>query len=286
MEKIAAEAAEEAQKSALEQARAEAAAEALISSIRYASKIQKNILPDRSAFKAAFDDYHIVWEPRDIVGGDIYWLKNFEAGSLLCVCDCTGHGTPGALLTMLVVSMLESAVNADNCEDTAEVMWQLERSLAGAFHFDKKEKDAAGIEIRDGCDLAILFFARDGSVTYSSANINILICDGNAVRRVRGQKIFIGEGKLERKEEIETEIITVNKDNKFYIASDGVFSQSGGAFGRPYGYKDFERVILENHDKTQEEIANAYQTAFNLYRGDEPQVDDIMVISVKPGGLQ
>ncbi len=74
----------------------------------YACSIQKNMLPNHTTFKKAFPDYSVIWSPRDIVGGDIYWMKNFSEGSVLCVCDCTGHGTPGALLTMLVMSAFDT----------------------------------------------------------------------------------------------------------------------------------------------------------------------------------
>jgi len=71
-----------------------------------------SLLPETNKFEQAFADYSVKWEPRDIVSGDIYWIKSFDAGTMLCVCDCTGHGVPGALLTMLVVSAFEDMVKS------------------------------------------------------------------------------------------------------------------------------------------------------------------------------
>jgi len=109
--------------SELSKRKTEIANDTIMESINYASKIQRNLLPYNSVLESVFDDYFIIWKPRDIVGGDIYWLKQFEKGTVLCVADCTGHGTPGALLTMLVVSAFESVIKPDNCHDTAHALW-------------------------------------------------------------------------------------------------------------------------------------------------------------------
>jgi serine phosphatase RsbU (regulator of sigma subunit) len=263
--------------SELAKERAEAAREAVLSGFNYAAKIQKNLLPAKSLFEEAFSDYSIIWSPRDVVGGDIYWLKKFDRGTVLCVCDCTGHGTPGALLTMLVVSAFESVVKPDNCHDTADIIWQLEQKLVNVFSMNT----AAG-NIKDGCDVAVLFIARDGSVSISSGNIHVFVCDGSEVRQIKGQKIYIGEGKLKSKEDVKTVNIPANAGNKFYIASDGLFEQVGGEREEPYGYKPFKQIILENHMEKQSVISDKVWTAFEEYRHSEPRIDDFQLITFKP----
>jgi len=249
----------------------------IMSGIKYANKIQRNLLPPPSVLAGAFSDYAVIWEPRDVVGGDIYWMKHFEKGTVLCVCDCTGHGTPGALLTMLVVSALESAVWSSNCEDTAGIIWHIDKRLKGVFNVGHSE-------IKDGCDLAVLFIANDGNVTLSSGHTNIFICNGSAVRRIRGQRIFVGEGNLTHKEDIKTESILFDPENKFYIASDGLFDQPGGEHFVPFGYKRFEKLILENHNAKQKAISGIIWMAFEKHRGSEPRVDDFELIIFKPYG--
>jgi len=247
----------------------------IISGIEYASKIQKNLLPPDSTFREVFSDYCIIWKPRDIVGGDMYWIKHFEGGSVLCVCDCTGHGTPGALLTMLVVSALEAVVLPSNCKDTADIIWQVDKRLA---------QKTDNSDIKDGCDIAVLFIAEDGNITLSSGHINVFVCNGKKVQRIRGQKIFVGEGNLRSKDGIETIRILANSDNKFYIASDGLFDQPGGELSGPFGYKAFEKIILENHTEKQSVISNKVWATFEEYRGVEPRVDDFELITFKPQG--
>jgi serine phosphatase RsbU (regulator of sigma subunit) len=259
---------------------AQEATETLIQGINYASKIQRDLLPRNYAFDKAFRDYFIIWKPRDIVGGDIFWLKNFEQGTILCVCDCTGHGTSGAMLTMLVVSALEACIWPNNCHDTAGIIWQIEQKLVSNFSVNAGERNLAGIQ--DGCDLAVLFIARDGSVSVSSGHIPVFVCDGKEVRQIKGQRIAVGEGRLKNKDEINVVRIEANPDNTFYIGSDGLFDQPGGPLSIPFGYKAFKRIILENHGEKLSVISDKLWNSFEEYRGDEMRVDDIQLISFKP----
>jgi len=259
---------------------AEQATDTLIQGINYASKIQRDLLPRNHAFDKAFQDYYIIWKPRDIVGGDIFWLKNFDQGTVLCVCDCTGHGTSGAMLTMLVVSALESCIWLANCHDTAGIIWQIEQKLVSNFNINTGERNLD--EIQDGCDLAVLFIARDGSVNISSGHIPVFVCDGKTVRQIKGQKMAVGEGMLKSKDEIKVVRIEANPDNTFYIASDGLFDQPGGPLSIPFGYKAFKRIILENHGKNLSVISEKVWGLFEEYRDDEIRVDDIQLISFKP----
>lgn len=266
----------------LAKGRAEAAREAIISSLTYASKIQKNLLPKEEVFKEAFSDYSIIWKPRDIVGGDIYWIKTFDEGTVLCVCDCTGHGTPGALLTTLVVSMLEASVNKNNYKDTADILLTLDQKLADALNVDLNVGAKNEVsDIKDGCDIAVIYIAKDGGVTISSGNIHIFICDGKQVTQLKGQKIFIGEGKLKSRDEIKEIKIPYNPENKYYIASDGLYDQIGGEYGIPFGYGTFKRIILENHNETQAFISEKIWEEFEDYRDDQPRRDDFELITIK-----
>jgi len=267
--------------SRFDKARAEAARDAVISSIEYASKIQRNLLPGDNPFKEAFSDYSIIWKPRDIVGGDIYWIKNFNKGAVLCVCDCTGHGTPGALLTMLVVSTFETAVTENNYMDTAQIIWELEKKLYTVLNARSGNEGTQDFSIKDGCDLAVLFIAKDGNVSSSSGRTHIFVCDGKEVTQIKGQKIFIGEGKIKDKNDIKTVNIQANPENKFYIASDGLFDQPGGVKSAPFGYKAFIRLILENHSENQAVISEKVWTAFEKHRNNKSRVDDFELISFK-----
>lgn len=248
-------------------------------SIEYASKIQKSLLPETLKFKSAFADHSVRWEPRDIVSGDIHWIKHFEKGTVLCVCDCTGHGAPGALLTMLVISAFEDSVNEDNCHDTAQTIWDLEQRLVANFSGRSRGAD---IKQKEGCDLAVIFIAKDKSVSISSSNTPVFICDGKEVEQVKGQRIFVGEGNIKSKNEINVINVPHGPNKKFYIATDGLYEQPGGEREKRYGYKEFRDILLANHDKSQNVISGKVWDAYEKYRGEFRRVDDFLLVTFKP----
>ena len=261
-------------------AEVEESAKTIYESIVYASKIQKNLLPVDSILQNAFSDYSVIWKPRDIVGGDIYWAKNFDDGTVLCVCDCTGHGTPGALLTMLVASVFESTITEKNHTNTAQILYMLDQKIASAFHV--KAGAELSMDINDGCDLAVLFIAKDGSVTMSAGNTNVFVCDGKEVIRLRGQQVFVGDGQLKSKDDVDTHRIPANPANKFYIATDGLSDQVGGKSGKQFGFKTLERIALENHSEKQAIISAKIWNAFVEYQGKQPRRDDFQLVTFKP----
>jgi serine phosphatase RsbU (regulator of sigma subunit) len=263
------------------------ARESIEASINYAGKIQTNLLPKDSVFERAFKDYSVIWEPRDVVGGDIYWAKNFTEGTVLCVCDCTGHGTPGALLTMLAVSAFESFITNYNCNDPSRFIYLIDEKLSTALNSKNMRSNARNssiMDIDDGCDLAVLFIAKNGDVIMSAGNINVFVCDGKTVKRYKGQPILIGEGRLLGEEDIKTITIEYNPDYKFYIATDGLFDQVGEIDNRKkqFGYKTLEQIILENHNEEQSVISSKIWDAFKQHQGEEIRRDDVELITFKP----
>jgi serine phosphatase RsbU (regulator of sigma subunit) len=169
-------------------------------------------------------------------------------------------------------------VRPNNCAAPADIIWRIDERLVQVFE-GRKTNDS---EIKDGCDIAVLFIAKDGKVTLSSGHINVFVCNGKEVQRIKGQKIFVGEGNLNSKDDIKTIHIPADPANKFYIASDGLFDQPGGATSGPFGYKAFEKIILENHAEKQSTISDKIWAAFEEYRGVEPRVDDFELIMFKP----
>ena len=250
--------------------------ELMISGISYASKVQTGMLPPDSIFKEAFSDHSVIWEPKDIVGGDIYWIRNFDEGTILCVCDCTGHGTHGALLTMLVISAFGTAVDESNYKDPASVIWELEKQLVSTLGTSGEQ------EIKDGCDLVVVFAAKDGTVSLSAGNTDVYVCDGNEAKRIRGQMIQVGEGELHSKDDVKVITIPANTKNKFYIASDGLYEQIGGESCIPFGYEIFEKIILEHHEENLSTISQHIWQAFETYMGNNTRRDDVQLITFQP----
>lgn len=249
----------------------------ILASLNYARRIQNNLLPNIESFHKSFSDIWVLWEPKDQVSGDIYWVKDFQEGTVLCVCDCTGHGTPGALLTMLVVTALEAIVTIENYADPSEIMWELDQRLISTLNTTDSMSD-----IKDGADLAILYIHKNGNITMSSSNIHLFICNNTTVEKIKGQKLSIGEGTLTDKTQIHMVSIPYDENCKFYIATDGLFDQIGEKNGIPFGYKRFMQIILKNHPQSQQEITKKIWQEFQLYMGNENRRDDITLMSFKP----
>ena len=252
------------------------ARELMISGITYASMIQRSLLPPDNLFDEAFSDYSVKWEPKDIVSGDIYWIRNFDDGTVLCVCDCTGHGTHGALLTMLVMSTLRTAVDESNYKDTAAIVWEIEKSFKSTLG---KDRDTS---VRDGCDIAVVFISHDGTVKVSAGNISVFVCNGEEVTRIKGQRIWVGGGEIENKDCIKTVTVPVDPRNAFYIASDGLYEQVGGEERIPFGYEALEKIIVENHNEKHDVVSEKIWQAFEDYRGSNPRRDDYELITFTP----
>jgi hypothetical protein len=175
------------------------------------------------------------------------------------------------------VSALRTVVNETNYTDTATVVWELEKALLTTLNPDKKRI------AKDGCDLAVLFIANNGTISISAGNIDVFVCNGSNVTRYRGQVIHVGEGEIHSKDEINVVTIPADSRNKYYIASDGLYEQIGGEKKLPFGYEALENIILVNHENKQETITEKILQAFESYRGEEPQRDDVSLIAFQPG---
>lgn len=253
----------------------------ILSSVNYAGRIQKNLLPPDKLFEKVFSDYSVLWSPKDIVGGDVYWLREFPQGTVLCVADCTGHGIPGALLTMVISTALDNAVREDHCGDTARILYELDQRIRQILHSNERAENAI-LDIRDGCDLAVIFVAKDGSVTFSSTNTQIFVCDGREVRRYRGQRLNIGEGRLDGPEKVKRISLPASKEAAYYVVTDGLLDQPDAPGGRPFGIRRFQELALEYSDKKQREISEKIWEAFEKHRGSQPRRDDVALISFRP----
>ncbi|MCL2086681.1 MAG: SpoIIE family protein phosphatase [Oscillospiraceae bacterium] len=248
----------------------------LTENLKYAAKIQRMLIPPESVFEEAFSDYSIFWKPRDILGGDIYWIKRFNGGTVLCVCDCVGHGTAGALLTMVVVSLLDAMVTPQNYRDTAQILYELDKKFFEVFRFDNEDGKK---NIEEGCTLAVLFIANNGTVKVSSGGIHVFVCNGRDAIRVSGQRIYVGEGKVKHKDDVNTVVIPSEPDNKFYIATDGLYEQIGDKSRLPFGYARMKELILQHHNKRHSEISEEIKNAFKEHKGNQPQRDDLQLIT-------
>lgn len=254
--------------------------ERLDESLSYAREIQIRALTSERLFSEAFSDHAVFRQPLALVSGDFYWLRRFPTGTVLICGDCTGHGIPGALMTMMVVSLLESIINERNCGDTGYILWKLDEQLAAVLNRSHPESDKPSI--KDGLDAAAIFIDNKKNVSISATNMKIFkVKPLNTVEVINGQRFFIGEGKIGAIKNVRT--VRVRREDKtcWFIATDGLFEQMGGERGVPYGYSRFKKLIHRESAYGMKACIDAVGRDFQEYMSGTLQRDDVTVIGFK-----
>jgi ligand-binding sensor domain-containing protein/serine phosphatase RsbU (regulator of sigma subunit) len=244
-------------------------------SIRYAKYIQDAMLPKEENMQRLLRNYFLLYRPKDIVSGDFYWLRQYENCVYIAAVDCTGHGVPGAFLSIEASNLLNTAFNADETKSPATILNKLDKLVDLALH--NKVDD---IEIRDGMDLALCKINFDtNTVEYAGAFNSIYLVRDNKLIEYDADNIYIGNNdanKLYTNQPFKTE-----KDDVIYMFSDGFADQFGGDKGKKYKYRQMQQLLVKNNNKTMDAQKQLLEREFEQWRGNLQQVDDVMIIGIK-----
>jgi serine phosphatase RsbU (regulator of sigma subunit) len=247
----------------------------IMDSIEYAKIIQESILPTPSELRKIFADYFIIWKPCDMVGGDFYWMKKLIHGYVIAVGDCTGHGVPGALMTMAANSILNYIVNETNCQNPALIL----KSFNRAFKATINKKDSLKI-VNEGLDLGICYFDQD-KLIYAGAKTALYI------KGLQGLKVISGDGKGVGYKHVDDDYDFRNtthyfhEEDTFIITTDGYLSQNGGEKNFSFGRKKFEQMIKNCDLSDLAQAKQVIEAELLQYMNVESQRDDITVIGFK-----
>ena len=246
-------------------------------SIRYAKYIQNAILPKQELLQQTLRNYFILFKPKDIVSGDFYWLKQDGNNIYIAAVDCTGHGVPGAMLSIEASHLLNTAFNADNTKTPAGILNKLDKLVDQALH--NKVDD---IEIKDGMDLSIckINFSIN-TVEYAGAFNSIYLVRNNILIEYDADNIFIGSNSDNKQYTNQT--FKLEKDDTIYMFSDGYADQFGGDKGKKYKYRNLQQLLVKNNNKPMDAQKEALNNDFEHWRGNLEQVDDVMIIGIKIG---
>ncbi len=258
-------------------------------SIDYATRLQESILPEEKLLTKYLADHFVLFKPKDKVSGDFYWWTHIENHTIITAADCTGHGVPGAFMSMLGVSFLREIVNKEYITHTGVILRKLRKEIIKAL----KQKGEMG-EQKDGMDMALISFNHETNVVqYSGAN-NPLYIITNETRNLQGFQNLEGfDGFYEIKpdkmpiaiyekmDKFNTHEIQLQKDDMLFMFSDGYPDQFGGPKGKKFKYKPFKSLLLENADKPMAEQQEILNAAFENWKGNLEQIDDVCVIGVK-----
>ncbi len=247
-------------------------------SINYASNIQRALLTGEKMLDAIMRDHFSLWAPRDIVGGDLYWCHTWDDGVLLIVADCTGHGVPGAFMTMLTTGAIDRAmgeVPPGKVGDLIQRIHQIVQTTLG-------QHGRSGLS-DDGLELGVCFIDPDMTeLLFAGARFSLFIVEDQDVEEVKGTKSGVGYRGIPLTQTFDQVSLTLTSKQSFYISSDGYIDQVGGKRRRMLGKRLFKTLLLEIQTLPFDEQKKRLEAALADYQGDEPRRDDVTVIGFKP----
>jgi len=259
-------------------------------SIEYASLIQHSLIPSGDLFKPFFADHFTVWFPKDVVGGDIFLFDVLrdEDECLLLVIDCTGHGVPGAFVSMLVKAIerqINSLIKSDPDKEVSpgHVLSYFNRTMKHLL----KQVDENAIS-NAGFDGGILYYNKKKNIIrFSGAETPLFYIDlDGKLNTIKGNRHSIGYRSSDPDYIFKDHEIAVKPGMKFFLTTDGYLDQNGGPKGFPMGKKTFQSLIKEHHALGMTELSSLLLTKLNEYRQGEEQNDDVTVVGIEIGEPQ
>jgi len=249
-------------------------------SIQYSSKIQKSLLPDLSEIKTIIPDSFIFWKPRDTVSGDIYFYTSTPNGMIISVIDCTGHGVPGALLTMIAISSLKKIVGIDGCEDPAEILQNLTFMIKTTLGQDKEDPISD-----DGLEMSLCFINKElNQLTFAGAGLELCYIVNNELTTIKADRQKIGY-KQSRKADInykfKNHTLDINQATSIYMTTDGYIDQAGGEKELPYGKKRYKERLMRIYNLPFEQQKQELLDNYKQYAKNQKQRDDITIVGFK-----
>jgi ligand-binding sensor domain-containing protein/serine phosphatase RsbU (regulator of sigma subunit) len=245
-------------------------------SILYAKRIQEAILPTQEEIRAAFPDSFVLFKPRDIVSGDFYWFSEKNGKLIITVADCTGHGVPGAFMSMIGNTLLNEIVNEKEVLEPDKILYQLRENIMKCL----KQTGAEG-ENKDGMDIALCVYDKQSmELQFAGANNPLYLITLGDLVEIKGDKQPIGVYKGDTKP-FTSHPVKLTKGDCVYIASDGYADQFGGTNGKKFKYKQLKDLLLTVNNQSMAEQKKALDASIEQWKGGLDQVDDILVVGFR-----
>jgi PAS domain S-box-containing protein len=258
---------------------AQEAGQLILQSLRYASRIQSAILPAREELAAVTADHFLIWEPRDIVGGDFFWFQPTDDGYFIIVGDCTGHGVPGAFMTLIAWGMLDRSLAGAQGNKPSLVLAGLHRGVQSLLGQDRQSG-----ETDDGLEAGVCFInPSKREMTYAGARFS-LWKSGADVTEIKGDRQGLGYRRFPREAAFTDLRIPLDGGDAFYLTTDGLIDQIGGSEGRSFGKRRFRELLEHNQGAPMQEQSVFLRQKFNEFQGKEKRRDDITVLGFVPLG--
>lgn len=249
----------------------------MVESIRYAEMIQRSLLPGIDRMKTQTPDSFVIWMPKDIVGGDIFYTYKYDGGFIVAVLDCTGHGVPGAFLTMIAYTEIRKIIMTDKCMEPSEILSRLNASIRTTLHKDDPDSIS-----EDGLDAAICNVSiTDKSINYSGARIPMFFVRNGEINIIKGDKQSIGYKDSDTSYIFKSHVMDIHPTDSFYFCTDGYTDQLGGEKNLRFGTKRFKNILCEINDEAFDRQREILLHKLFAYKGENEQQDDITAIGFR-----
>ncbi len=244
-------------------------------SIQYAGRIQTSILGDYNALNSIIPNSYVIFHPKDIVSGDFYWFAEKGGKKIVVASDCTGHGVPGAFMTVLGASLLNDIVYDKGIMEPDQILSQLDDKIEYALQVN------SGIKSNDGMDIGVLVLdEEDKTILYSGAKHTLYGVSDGEFKAIKSSRYSLGGSEFDNKEkEFKTEKITYNSGDKFYLATDG-FQDQFNENGKKYMKGNFKGLLEKVSQESTDMQKNILEKEFGQWKGNEPQTDDVLIIGL------
>jgi serine phosphatase RsbU (regulator of sigma subunit) len=249
----------------------------ITSSIRYAQRIQINLQPNAYDFGDSFQECFVLYKPKDIVSGDFYWIHRVENKTVIALADCTGHGVPGAFMTLLGINLLNSIVIENRILEASEILNQMDLRLIEALS-SQQNTDS----IQDGMEMTVLIYDHNTSqLQYACAGARFLIYEKNGFNMFKGDVKHIGDPEFPGFKEYISHSLHLEEDSTIYLLTDGFQDQFGGNRDKKFSFRRFLETLEENIRLPLAEQKHMIESEFDRWRQDVEQTDDVTVIALR-----
>ena len=246
-------------------------------SINYAQRIQGAILPNNHVVHKALPESFIYYKARDVVSGDFPWFLKKGDNIFIAAVDCTGHGVPGALISLIGYFLLNDIIRSRGIQDPGEALDLLDEGVTQTLR-----QDAEDAKSKDGMDIALLKInLKENSIEFSGAHRPLYYMKSGEMVEIKGNKFAIGGGIYKNQTNFTNHKIKFKKGDSVYFCSDGFPDQFGGPEGRKFGPKRTRDLIEQVHAKPMDEIHEIFDKEWMGWKGDQKQIDDVLMIGIK-----
>ena len=253
----------------------------ILESLHYASRIQAAMLPARRIIATVMHDHFLIWEPRDIVGGDFFWFHRTNRGHFIILGDCTGHGVPGAFMTLIACGLLDRHLRTMDEPSPGELLGKLHHDLQVMLGQDGGLSGEG--ETDDGFDAGVCFVnPAERTLVYSGARFPLLLSRGGVIEEIKGDRSGVGYRRVPSDVTFSETRLDLTGSEAFYMTTDGLIDQVGGERRRSFGRRRAIEVLARHQTVSMSAQRDALVAAFADHQGEERRRDDVTVIGFVP----